>query len=107
MRIADDLAVAPSLDGIQPEMAAVFPIIDGTYEKIGYEAILTSGTEGVHGPNSLHPKGLATDWRTRHMREDLRLTLVTRLQKNLGKEFQVILETKPPHIHIEFDRKER
>lgn len=104
MRIADDLKVHPSLKGIQPEMSSVFPVIDETYESLGYEAWLTSGTEGEHNPGSLHPKGLATDWRTNHMREDLVPILVARLKKNLGgvrSEYDVVVEDD--HLHVEFD----
>lgn len=103
MRIADDVEVPVSLQGIQPEMVAAFPIIDATYMRLGYEAILTSGTEGEHGTGSLHPKGLATDWRTRHMRQDLKPQLVKWLKQNLGREYDVILEKD--HLHVEFDPK--
>jgi len=106
MKIADDLKVHPSLKGMKPEMTGAFSIIDKTFESFGYEAILTSGTEGVHSPNSLHPKGLATDWRTKHMRIDLLQTLASRLKKNLGgdhSEYDVVLESD--HVHIEFDPK--
>lgn len=106
MKIADDQEIQPSLKGMQPEMSGVFPVIDETYESLGYEAWLTSGTEGVHKPGSLHPKGLATDWRTNHMREDLVPILVNRLKKNLGgdrSEYDVILEKD--HLHVEFQPK--
>lgn len=106
MRIADDQKIPVSLKGIQPEMSSVFPVIDSTYAQMGYEAILTSGTDGVHGPGSLHPKGLATDWRTRHMRENLLPILVSSLKQNLGgdrREYDVVLEDD--HLHIEFDEK--
>lgn len=106
MKIADDQKVHPSLKGMQPEMVGAFPIIDKTFEAMGYEAILTSGTEGEHGPGSLHPKGLATDWRTKHMRDDLKPILVRRLKQNFGgerSEYDVVLEDD--HLHVEHDPK--
>lgn len=105
MRIADDVKIPVSLIGIRPEMSAAFPIIESVFVAMGYEAILTSGTEGVHKQGSLHPKGLATDWRSRHVREDLKQLLLAKLQKALQKQFQVFLEKDPEHFHIEFDPK--
>jgi hypothetical protein len=104
MRIADDVKIPVSLVGIRPEMSAAFPMIDSAYEKMGYEAILTSGTEGKHKVGSLHLKGLATDWRIRHVRVDLIPILVERIKKNLGgkqSRYDVVLEKD--HLHVEFD----
>lgn len=103
MRIADDIKILPSIKGIQPEMVAAFPIIESVFQSFSRESILTSGVEGVHKPGSLHPKGLATDWRIWHVPAALQAELVAKLKKNLGKEFQVILETD--HIHCEYDPK--
>lgn len=105
MKIADDVKIPVSLIGIQPEMSAAFPMIESVFVGMGYEAILTSGTEGEHKIGSLHPKGLATDWRSRHIREDLKQVVLVRLQKALQKQFQVLLEKNPEHFHIEFDPK--
>lgn len=103
MRIAEDVKIPPSFKGIQPEMTGAFPIIENVFQSFGVEAILTSGTEGQHMPGSLHPKGFATDWRSRHVPDRFRPDLVEMLKEKLGKEFQVILEKD--HIHIEFDPK--
>ena len=65
--------------------------------------VVTSLRDGVHGPNSLHPKGLAVDIRSRDM--GAKLPDVFRLLRihlePLG--FDCVLEID--HIHIEFDPK--
>lgn len=99
------MKIPVSLIGIRPEMSAAFPIIESVFVGMGSEAILTSGTEGEHKAGSLHPGGLATDWRSRHIREDLKQVVLVRLQKALQKQFQVLLEKNPEHFHIEFDPK--
>jgi hypothetical protein len=103
MRIADDVKIPPSLKGIQPQIVAAFPIIESVFLSFGKESILTSGTEGQHMAGSLHPKGLAADWRIHHVPQAMHAQLIEKLQKALGKEFQVILELD--HAHVEFDPK--
>ena len=68
------------------------------------EAIVTSLRDGSHSVNSLHYKGLAVDFRTKHLDEANIGALVTGLKVYLDPHgYDVILEGD--HIHVEFDPK--
>ena len=67
------------------------------------EVVVTSLRDGVHGVNSLHPKGLAADIRTRNMK-DKTLKIFNLLRMWLDPQgFDTVLESD--HIHIEFQPK--
>jgi hypothetical protein len=92
-----------SLNGIQPEIANSHPIVAGVYARLGYDCVLTSGTDYVEGrhPRSKHPQGLALDYRTNHIPENLRQVLADKVKEALGDQFDVVL--KSDHLHTEFD----
>ena len=79
------------------------PIIILAYDDLGYECVLTAGCDNNHAKDSLHPDGLARDFRTNHMKADHRVELAMNLTTALGPEFDVILETD--HLHVEWDPK--
>ncbi len=72
---------------------------------VGRELIITSMLDGKHMANSLHYKGLAFDCRTRDLAPQHIPVLVSELRNELGPDYDVIYETDPPHIHIEYDPK--
>ena len=99
---------------IQPEFAEGLPAIDRAWDMTtGREAYMTSANDSQHNPGSLHPKGLAADFRIRdpggawalsqHELDDLISELRLRLNGGgpVNKPFQVVLEQD--HIHIEYD----
>jgi len=59
-------------------------------------------------PKSLHHKGLAVDIRTRNVPLDLRQGLFRAIYSALNPlGFDVVIEANPPHIHIEYDPKDK
>ena len=91
-----------SIRGIQPEMALSACLIASVFAEFNNaECVITSATDGKHGPHSHHYKGFALDFRTRHVPEGWHARLHKRLQDALGPEFQVVLHKT--HIHVEYD----
>ena len=67
--------------------------------------VITSASDGKHGPNSLHYKGKALDLRTKNLRPEQVHPVYVALNEALSPGgFDVVLETD--HIHVEFDPKE-
>jgi len=66
-----------------------------------YDCVITSASDGKHGPNSLHYSGQALDLRTRHIHGQGLQLVVDKLREALGSQFDVVLESD--HIHLEFD----
>ncbi len=73
------------------------------YGQRGYPAIVTSACDGKHGEPTLHPDGGALDFRTIHVPKEKRPALAEAVSEALGDEFDVVLETDPDHLHIEYD----
>jgi len=61
--------------------------------------VITSANDSKHKPNSLHPKGLALDIRTRTVANAEVLAEI--IGHHLGPDFDVIAESD--HIHVEWD----
>lgn len=95
MRIAPERKVRLS------ESAATWMILTAVDKAFAGNGIITSALEGKHSPTSLHPKGLAYDFRTRHLSEGSKKALVDWLKEYLGESFDVILEKD--HLHVEYD----
>lgn len=90
------------LFGLQPEMLNALDIaVDVFHDIAGNDCWLTSARGDKHGAHSHHYKGLAIDLRRHHLTfpqvEKVRL----HLKKQLGPNYQVILEKD--HYHIEYD----
>jgi len=98
--------IKPGVDlrGLQPQMAVAYTICSTIYARYGTRCVITSGSDGTHGPNSLHYVGKALDLRT-HTLPGIQVPLVFKeIQEALGEQFDCINE--PTHVHIEFDPKE-
>jgi hypothetical protein len=70
------------------------------------DMLITSGSDGVHMPGSLHYLDRALDFRTKHLSLAGKRALVTSVKKRLGKNYDVILENAGgmnEHLHIEHD----
>ena len=99
--------IKPGVDlrGIHPQLAIAYTIAALIYqEKSTAPCVITSCSDGTHGPNSLHYVGMALDIRTRHLRPDQVHPVYVAIKQALGEQFDVVLEGT--HIHIEFDPKE-
>ena len=89
------------LRGLQPQMALAYTIACQIWHG---KCTITSGSDGVHGPNSLHYKGKALDLRTRDLPPAVVMDIHTDLKTALGEQFDVVIEED--HIHVEFDPKD-
>jgi len=79
--------------------------IDNIHRKtLGTEAVITSTYEGTHGLSSLHYSNEAIDIR-KHSKKVYAERFFTALKKEIGKDFDIVLEST--HIHIEYDPKEK
>lgn len=63
------------------------------------EMVITSTFEGTHSSGSLHYAHFAIDLRL----PGVAFEFANRLRKELGKDYDVVLESN--HIHIEYDPK--
>lgn len=75
---------------------------------VGEHAILNSTYGSVHGDGSLHPRGDGEDFaiyyaNNKPYSQDLINLLIGELKKELGPDFDVVLEVD--HIHVEYDPK--
>lgn len=98
--------IKPGVDvrGMQPQMVLAFAIAQQVYAAYAAECVITSCSDGKHGPKSLHYKGMALDLRTNNLRSDLVHPVYIKLKTALGAQFDVVLEAD--HLHVEFDPKE-
>jgi len=101
------------LAGIQTEMLPGIAEAREVYREHSYDFWITSGLEGVHGKGSLHPLGLASDFRVRDpgpsgdgsdglwnipLKE--RQVMAREIGDRAGENYDVVL--KPDHIHMEY-----
>ena len=86
------------LNGVKPETVVGMMIAQETFAP--YDFVITSVCDGKHSENSLHYSGNAFDCRTRHLTKSQAQLVVLQLRKNLGDEFDVVLEKT--HCHIEY-----
>ncbi len=90
---------------ISDRIIEALPTIVRVYRKFGSDTTITSARDGVHMRKSKHYSGEAIDLRTTVIAPMVRPDLQFELQTALGRDYDVILETKQPHIHVEFDEK--
>ena len=95
-----------SIRGIKPEMVLGIQVVVGFFEKNNIKDVwITSCVDGRHGKNSLHYVGYAIDVRIWDIISDRRNWFTSELNKEMGSEFDCVLEKD--HIHIEFQPKEK
>jgi len=99
-----------SLIGLQLPMRKVLEVVDRIYRQHKQEAVITAGTEVtssnrrfIHSAGSLHPFGLALDFRTYYFEEEEIDMVKAEIKKELGPDYDVLFETN--HLHIEYDPK--
>jgi hypothetical protein len=93
------------LRSLKPQMAIAYTIAYAIYHRhSGQSCVITSASDGTHGPNSLHYQGLALDLRTSNVIPALMLKIVRDLKLELGLQFDVVDEGD--HVHLEFDPKD-
>ena len=92
-----------TLNGLQIEMRPVLITAEKIFKSYGFinGVTITSATDGVHSAGSLHYYGYALDIRTRHLRDNQKMTLVTKLRERLGYPYDVVIHKT--HLHVEYD----
>lgn len=103
--------------GLQPEMYHALGVASALKQKMfALNCVVTSLLDGEHNPGSLHPKGLAGDFRTLDLTIGERQAWFDALKAELEPVgYDVVWEggvgatpmTTGAHIHIEFDAKGR
>ena len=80
------------------------------------EVTVTSMNDSQHGDHTLHHPvydeagkvtrfANAADLRVWYIDLETQQAIVRELKRRLGPDYDVVLETDPPHIHMEFDPK--
>lgn len=99
------LKTSVTKQGVQPPIWYAIGVAEMVYRYQGLTLVITSLTDShADRPASLHNKGLAVDFRIRHIPPELLRTTHGSLSNVLSPlGFDVILEAN--HIHVEFDPK--
>ncbi len=85
-------------------MAFLVGIVADVYREMGADAIATSCSDGTHSGGSLHWMGVAVDWRTHHLADEVQRQLAAdRCRDRLGRDYDVVLEQD--HLHTEWHPK--
>jgi len=90
------------LAGLQPEMRSVKKHAGLIWKKHGQECVITSGLDREHSDGSLHPFGLALDFRTNYFGKDQVEVVAQELREALGQGYQIVVEAT--HIHTQYRR---
>ena len=104
MRLSNKVRIKPgvSLHGVSKRLINAANDIALIYSaKFNAHCTITSGREGEHSENSKHYRGLALDFRTRHLSRANRRKLAEDVRHVLGDDFDVVLELT--HMHVEYD----
>ena len=97
------LKTGVKLVGIKPELVLGLYIADSVYRKYQTELVITSVVDGVHKRKSLHYSGYAADLRIWGFSADLLREVAIEIQKALGEDYDVVVESN--HIHLEYEPK--
>lgn len=91
------------VEGLQPEIVAVFTTLNTVFMNYCSSCTITSGTDKVQkrASDSKHPRGYAIDIRIRHLDEYAVAGIVDDLKQHLTDEYTVILNED--HIHLHFN----
>lgn len=89
--------------GVDPCIFYAIGVAEMIYREAGYNCIVTSLTDSHSGrPSSLHNRGLAVDFRTRHLPPEAKQKVAGSLKAVLDpKGYDIVLEID--HIHVEYD----
>lgn len=91
------------LGKVTPEIVVAMVVASSVFADFGEDVWVTSCTDGTHSRRSFHYSGAAFDCRIRTLPDTGAWEKVSaQLQAGLGTDFQVILERKSAHIHVEY-----
>ena len=89
--------------GLHSRLVWALPLMEQIYREFGQDLVITSARDGVHKPDSKHYVGEALDLRTFTLSVLQRQEALTRIEADLGDDFDVVLEKN--HLHVELDPK--
>ncbi len=87
--------------GVTPKNLTIAAAAINASEGLGFDVVITSGTDGKHMRQSKHYDGNALDIRTVNIPRTARAPYLAQLRVRLGEDYDVIDEGN--HIHIEYD----
>lgn len=97
------------LKDLKPQMVVAMIVVENACRQLGRDCVVTSGNDSGHGSGSLHYKGLALDFRTKHIPPAAKSEFVENVRVSLpDPDYDVIWEDAGmpnEHLHIEFDPK--
>ena len=100
------------LTNLCPQMVTAMHIVNEQYIYNGvFECWITSGSDGIHKPTSLHYKGQALDFRLHNVPVLIRSEVIEKIKAALlhGQgQYEVYHEsvgTDNEHLHVEYDPK--
>lgn len=99
LHIKDGVGIA----GLQHEMLWAIDRTNEIFDMHGMDCWITSARGDQHSDHSHHYKGLAVDFRSRHLTTPKIVAITQQMERVLGPEYQVIIESS--HIHVEYDPK--
>lgn len=97
------LKTGVKMERLQPQIILGLLVASFVYKEFGYDTVITSLSDGIHGLSSLHYSGAAVDLRTRTVATKDISSIVNYIRSALGSDFDVILESD--HLHIEYQPK--
>jgi hypothetical protein len=98
-----------NLRGIRPEMVFIDSIVQSIFNALGYACVRTSINDSKHMDGSRHYSGCAIDYRVpswpTHAKEERQkdATVARLVRDSLPPGADVVLESNPPHLHVEWD----
>lgn len=98
------------IHGLRPEAIIALVIANDTCRDHSYDCQISGGIEGIHSRTSLHYAGLAFDFTVGGIPNGAIASveyqcIANKLAAALGPDYDVIMETKRLHIHVEYQPK--
>lgn len=96
------------MDKIQPQMLVALEVVRQEFNQYSLDTVITAGSDGQHMANSLHYKGLALDFRTKHAAGAANGIYVNIKAALAPLGFDVLFEGKDTpneHLHCEYQPK--
>ena len=80
-------------------------IVERVFDSYGYAAVITAAGDGTHKPDSFHYRGLALDFRTKHVTNPEHKAAIVALIREELPQCLVLLEDlgkQNEHLHVQY-----